>query len=235
MNQRTPTLESAPLRQLPPADRPRERLVQHGADKLSSGELLAILLVHGRRGASALALGQQLLARHGLAGLARVSVPELAATPGCGLVKACQIKAALELGRRVALHEPQAAVRIGSPADAARLLGPEMSMLDQEHLRVMLLTVKNQLIAVHEVYKGSVNASLVRVCEVFREAIRWNSPTIIVAHNHPSGDPEPSLEDVRVTEQIVAAGKLLGIEVLDHLVFGQQRWVSLREQGLGFA
>ncbi len=219
---------------LPATERPRERLLRLGVDKLSTSELVAILMGNGRRGASALAVGQELLSRHGLEGLARASVQELATTRGFGVAKACQLKAALELGRRVALQEPQSAVRIGSPADAARLLAPEMGLLEQEHLRVMLLNTKNQLMAIHEVYKGSVSASLVRVGEVFREAVRCNSPTIIVAHNHPSGDPDPSAEDIRVTEQIVAAGRLLGIEVLDHIVVGHQRWVSLRERGLGF-
>ncbi len=230
--------EAAPpsaLRCLPVADRPRERLLRLGADKLSSSELVAILVGNGRRGANALVIGHELVSRHGLDGLARASVQELTTTPGCGVVTACQLKAALELGRRVALQAPRVAVRIGSPADAARLLAPEMSLLEQEHLRVMLLTIKNQLMAIHEVYKGSVSASLVRVGEVFREAVRCNSPTIIVAHNHPSGDPDPSAEDVQITQQIVAAGRLLGIEVLDHIVVGHQRWVSLRERGLGFS
>jgi DNA repair protein RadC len=222
------------IRDLPDGEKPRERLVRYGPRALATAELLAILLRTGRRGASALEIGQQLMARFGMAGLARASVHELCGVPGCGLAKAVQIKAAVELGRRMAMGMPDDRPQITSPAEAARLLSADMAYLEQEHLRVLLLSIKNHLVAVHEVYKGSVCASQVRVSEVFREAVRSNSPAIIVAHNHPSGDPAPSAEDVHVTRQIVAAGRLLDIDVLDHIIIGHQRWVSLRERGLGF-
>ncbi len=222
------------MRDLPHSEKPRERLVRYGAGVLATAELLAILLRSGRPGASALDVGRQMVAHFGLAGLARASVHELSSVPGCGPAKAAQIQAAIELGRRLVAGAPDETLQIASPADAAEVLSPDMTFLEQEHLRVVLLNIKNHVLAVHEVYKGSVNASQVRVSEVFREAVRCNSPTIIVAHNHPSGDPSPSADDVQVTRQIVEAGRLLDIDVLDHIIIGRHRWVSLRERGLGF-
>jgi DNA repair protein RadC len=145
-----------------------------------------------------------------------------------------RVIAALELGRRYASPSATDAPHIQGPSDAAHILIPTMATLEQEHLRVMLLNTKNRVLAVHEVYKGSVSASLVRVGEVFREAIRRNAPAIIVAHNHPSGDPSPSPEDIHVTRRLAEAGRLLDIELLDHLIIGDGRWVSLRERGVSF-
>lgn len=223
------------IKDLPSGERPRERLERYGAPALSDAELLAIILRTGVGGESVLNLATRLLARYkGLTGLARASLSELKAEKGVGLAKAAQLKAALELGRRLLAASPEERPQVRSPADAAHLLMPEMSFLEQEHLRVILLDSKNRVMGVHTVYVGSLNTSLIRVGEVFREAVRRNCAAIIVAHNHPSGDPTPSPEDVAVTRQMVEAGKLLNIEVLDHLVIGQQRYVSLKERGLGF-
>ena len=176
-----------------------------------------------------------LVTYHGLAGLAQAPFGELAAFKGVGPAKATELQAAFELARRLARECPEdSRTQVKSPADAANLLMLEMSMLEQEHLRTILLDSKNHVLKVHTVYIGSLNTASVRVGELFREAIRPNSAAMIVAHNHPSGDPTPSPEDVHVTRQIVEAGKLLDIDVLDHLVIGQQRWVSLKERGLGF-
>jgi len=160
---------------------------------------------------------------------------ELCAERGVGEAKAAQLKAALELGKRLVSTQPEERAVVRSPQDVANLLMADMGLLDQEQLRVVLLNTKNQVISVPEVYRGSVSTSLIRVSEVFREAVRENCPAIIVVHNHPSGDPTPSQEDVQVTEQMVNAGRLLDIEVLDHLIIGQQRYVSLKEQGLGLS
>jgi DNA repair protein RadC len=138
------------------------------------------------------------------------------------------------MGRRLLLAAPEERLQICSPADAANLLMLDMAHLDQEHLRLVLLDTKNRVLASPTVYKGNVNTSVIRISEIFREAIRHNSTSLIVAHNHPSGDPTPSPEDVRVTRQIHEAGKLLDIDVLDHLIIGQGRYVSLKERGLGF-
>ncbi len=223
------------IRDLPGSERPRERLEQLGPGALSTAELIALILRTGSAGENAVRLGERLLAEQGgLGALARLSLAELTKMRGLGLAKAAQLVAAIELGRRLAAELPRTRPQITTPADAARLLMPEMQGLEQEHLRVVLLDTRNRVIAVHEVYKGSLNTSMIRVGEVFREAIRRNCAAIIVAHNHPSGDPSPSSEDANVSRQLVEAGKLLDIEVLDHLVIGMSRWVSLKERGLGF-
>ena len=237
----TPTASSrasrgaaALLRTIAEAERPRERLARLGPSALATAELVAIVMGTGRQGANALDLGGDLLGSRGLIGLARTSVDELCLVPGVGPAKAVRLLASLELGRRVHAEALGALPQVTSPAEAANLLHAEMSLLEQEHLRVVLLNMKNHVLGVHEVYKGSVNASLVRVAEVFREAVRRNCPAIIVAHNHPSGDPAPSAEDIHITRQMFQAGQLLDIELLDHIIIGHQRWVSLRERGLGF-
>lgn len=226
---------AARIRDLPSAEKPRERLRSVGPGALATAELLAILLGTGRHGASALEVGRLIVARHGVGGLARVSVDELCAVPGCGPAKAVQIKAAIELGRRLVARSAEEPRQIQSPREVAELLTGEMADLEQEHLRVVLLNMKNFVLGIHEVYKGSVSASLVRVGEVFREPVRRNCTSIVVAHNHPSGDPAPSPEDIHVTRQLVEAGRILDIEVLDHLIIARRGWVSLRERGLGFA
>ena len=224
------------IKELPTGERPRERLEHYGASALSTTELLAIILRTGVGGQNVLELSSGLLAQHeGLVGLARASFAELRQTKGIGPAKVTQLKAALELGRRLLIATPQARPQVRSPADAANLLMGEMGLLEQEHLRTLLLDTKNHVLGSPTIYVGSINTSLIRVAEIFREAIKANCAGIIVAHNHPSGDPTPSPEDVAVTEQIVAAGKLLDIEVLDHLIIGHQRYVSLKERGLGFS
>jgi DNA repair protein RadC len=224
------------IRELPASERPRERLQHRGAAALSSRELLAIILRTGVGGEGVLDLSKRLLVTYeGLGGLARASFRQLAQEHGLGVAKTAQIQAAFELGRRLLIASPEERPQITSPADAANLLLPEMGILEQEELRTLLLDTKHRVLDSPTVYKGNVNTSVIRVGELFREAVRINCVAMIVVHNHPSGDPTPSPDDVRVTEQIVQAGKLLDIEVLDHLVIGQQRYVSLKERGLGFS
>jgi DNA repair protein RadC len=224
------------IRQLPASERPRERLRDRGAGALSNSELLAIILRTGTPSENALVLATAALARFGgLPGLARASFGELCAQHGMGEAKAAQIKAALELGHRLLSAQPEERATVRSPQDVANLLLAEMGLLEQEHLRVLLLNTKNQVLAMPEVYKGSVNSAQVRLSELFREAIREGCPAIIVVHNHPSGDPTPSRDDIDLTCQLIEAGKLLDIEVLDHIVIARQGIVSLRDEGLGFA
>jgi DNA repair protein RadC len=218
------------------SDRPRERLESLGPQALSNAELIAILLRVGVAGENAVEVGQRLLNKFGgLGGLHRAPFAELLSQHGVGAAKASQIKAAIELGRRLPLESPEERPSINSPADAAALVQYEMSALEQEHLRVILLDRRNRVMEIVEVYRGSVNSSQVRVGEVFKDAVRKNAAAVIVIHNHPSGDPTPSPDDVAVTRALVQSGKLLDIEVLDHIVIGQGRWVSLKERGLGFA
>lgn len=217
------------------ADRPRERLARQGPQALSNAELLAILLRVGVPGESAVQVGQRLL--HdlgGLAGIHRAAFDEMCNQHGIGEAKASQIKAAIELGRRLLAEAPEERPLIHSPADAANLVLYEMSALEQEELRLILLDVRNRVMGVVAQYRGSTTSSQVRVGELFKDAIRRNASNLIVVHNHPSGDPTPSPDDVALTRAIVQAGKLLDIEVLDHVVIGRGRWVSLKERGLGF-
>jgi DNA repair protein RadC len=218
------------------SDRPRERLAALGPQALTNAELIAILVRVGVKGENAVTVGQRLLKKFGgLSGLHRAQFAELKNQHGIGEAKASQIKAAIELGRRLTLESPEERPTINSPADAAALVVYEMSALEQEHLRVILLDRRNRVLETVEIYKGSVNSSQVRVGEIFKEAIRKNASALIVIHNHPSGDPTPSPDDVAVTRAIVQAGKMLDVDVLDHMVIGQGRWVSLKERGLGFA
>ena len=223
------------MRDLPSGERPRERLRDRGPGSLSNTELLAILLRAGTADENVLDLATRLLSHfQGLDGLARASHQELCGVHGLGEAKAAQLQAALEMGKRLpAVRQPERPT-VRSPQDVADLLMAEMSLLDQEHFRVVVLNTKNQVMATPEVYKGSVNATSIRSAEVFREAVRQNCPAIIVAHNHPSGDPAPSDEDVAVTGELVAAGKQLDIDLLDHIVIGRHAFVSLKEKGLGF-
>ena len=216
-------------------DRPRERLESLGPQALTNAELIAILLRVGVKGESAVGVGQRLLNKFGgLIGLHRAQFDDLKNQHAMGTAKASQIKAAIELGRRLTLESPEERPVINSPADAAALVQYEMSALEQEHLRVILLDRRNRVLDIEEIYKGSVNSSQVRIGELFKEAIRKNASALIVIHNHPSGDPTPSPDDVAVTRAIVQSGMLLDVDVLDHLVIGQGRWVSLKEKGLGF-
>ena len=218
------------------AERPRERLAQLGPQALSNAELIAILLRVGVPGENAVQVGQRLLQSFGgLGGLHRASFEEVCAQHGIGEAKAAQLKAAIELGRRLALETPEARPTINSPADAAALVQYEMGGLEKEHMRALLLDSRNHVLDVVEIALGSLNSAHIRVGEIFTPAVRRNAAAIIVAHNHPSGDPTPSPDDVAVTRAIVQAGKLLDIEVLDHLVIGQGRFVSLKERGLGFS
>jgi DNA repair protein RadC len=216
-------------------ERPRERLMQVGATAVSTTELLAIIMRTGQAGESVLRLAERLLMQFGsLPGLAQASLTEMQQVKGIGPAKAIEIKAALELGRRLMAAIPDERPRVSSPADAANLLMSEMMFLEQEHLRLILMNTRNEVLKTPTIYIGSLNTSVVRIGELFRAAIKENAAAFIVVHNHPSGDPSPSAEDVNVTRQLVQAGKLLDISVLDHIVIGRQRYVSLKERGLGF-
>jgi DNA repair protein RadC len=218
----------------PDNERPRERLRDHGPAALSDAELLAILLRVGVTGINVIQLAQHLLVEFGgWRGLQRASFQDLARQHGMGEAKTAQLKSSLEIGRRLAMLSFDDRTQVKSPVDVVTLLQVEMSHLDQEHLRVICLDTKNRIQKIQTVYIGSLNSSMIRVGEVFKEGIRINCSSVILVHNHPSGDPTPSPEDVAVTRKVVEAGNLLDIDVLDHLIIGQGRYVSLRERGLG--
>ncbi|HJN93724.1 MAG TPA: DNA repair protein RadC [Dehalococcoidia bacterium] len=221
------------MHDLPQAERPRERLLGSGPQALFNAELLAILLRTGTRDESALDVAGRLLASRGLDGLQRASAHELAAERGLGPASAAQLKAALELGRRFATLQPEERPTITGPEDVLSLVGSEMAILEQEELRVLLLNTKNQVQAIETVYRGSVNTAQIRIGELLRDAVRRNCPNILAVHNHPSGDPAPSKDDIRMTRDLVLAGQLLDIDVLDHVIVGSGgRHVSLRNADL---
>ena len=233
------------VKDLPPAERPRERLLAGGAASLSNADLLAILIGSGSgRGESALDLARRLLALgaasgqgeagsegDGLQWLAAARAEELCQVPGIGPARAAQIAAAVELGRRLAAARPSRP-RVRCPEDVSRLLMAGMRDLDREHFYVVLLNTKHYVVGVDLISIGTLNGSMVHPREVFRAAIRRGAAALILVHNHPSGDPTPSPDDVQVTRRLVEAGHLMGIDVLDHVIIGDYRYTSLREQGL---
>ncbi len=222
------------IQQLPDDERPRERLLERGAATLSTTELLAIILRTGTAKENALQLAGRILAEHeGLPGLARSHAAELLQIHGLGSAKAAQILAALELGRRASAIQPEKKARISNASQAIHLV-QDMMHLTQEQVRVILLDSARQVTTIQTVYIGTVNTSVLRTSEIYREAILRNSPAIILAHNHPSGDPSPSPEDVELTRAMIAAGELLDIHFVDHLIIGRDGWRSLRELRLGF-
>lgn len=223
------------IRELPEAERPRERLALRGPAGLTTAELIALLWGSGVRGRSAVDIATDALAAHdGLAGLARATDIELAALPGIGAVKAAQLVAAFELGRRLLADWPTARWSIRGPRDVADRLILQMGGLEREELRVVILDTKNHVLRVATVYQGNVSASLVRVGELYRDAVRLSAASVILVHNHPSGDPTPSPDDLHLTAEALAAGRLLDIVLLDHLVIGHDSYVSLRDRGVDF-
>jgi DNA repair protein RadC len=226
----------ARIRDLPASARPRERLRDAGPGALADQELLAILLRTGTAQENAVAVASRLLSRFdGLVGLARSSFPELCAERGLGEAKAAQVQAALELGRRLVATQPQERAVIRYPQDVANLLQGELGLLDQEHMRVLLLNTRNQVLGTSDVYRGSVHTAVVRIGELFRDALRQNAPAIILVHNHPSGDPTPSSEDIAMTKQAIEAGELLDVDVLDHVILAQGRFESMKTKKLAFS
>jgi len=221
----TPTLRHLPLR-----ERPASRVADYGAHACSLAELLAAIV----GGSHQIEIAYALLERFGDAtGITRASVDELAQVDRLGTARAAALKAALEVGRRLQIEAAGDKVQVRSPADAAALLMPEIGHLEQEVFVELLLDTRNHVVGQEMLYKGSLNASHIRVAEVFREPIRRNCAAVLVAHNHPSQDCSPSPEDHALTKQLVEAGKTLDVEVVDHLVVSTSKFVSLRERGLG--
>lgn len=217
------------VKDLPVQDQPRYRAHHHGVAALANAELLQIVA-----NVNYLDICPGLLSQAGsLAALARMSSHEIAATNGLGQVAAIRIQAAFELGRRLAAEAANDAPQVNSP-NAAALLMSRYGSEAQEHLAILCLDSRNRVIAIETVYKGTVNTITVRPAEIFQAAIRRGAVGIILCHNHPSGDPTPSPEDVQLTRSLVQAGKLMDVEVLDHLVVGRSRFVSLKERSLGF-
>nr|WP_312859649.1 DNA repair protein RadC [Peribacillus huizhouensis] len=225
-------LEKMLIRDVPKDERPRERFIQTGPQSLSNQELLAILLRTGTKEESVLQLANRLISTfEGLRMLIDASIDEITAIKGIGEAKAIQILAAVELGKRITqLNYPDRYV-IRSPEDGAKYCMEEMRFLTQEHFITLYLNTKNQVIHKQTIFIGSLNASIVHPREVYKEAFRRSAASIICLHNHPSGDPSPSREDIEVTKRLVECGKIIGIELLDHIIIGEHKFVSLKEKG----
>lgn len=232
----SPRLRVLAMKELPEDERPREKLRLRGAGALSNAELLAIILNTGTKGESVMALSQRILAESGggLRGLLRRDLDSLLSVHGLGPAKAIKLIATIELGKRIGGIAPEDRQQVRGPEELALLFQPSLTALDHEELHVAVLDTKHRVERVVMVYQGSVNAAHVRVAEVFKEAIRANCPAIAIAHNHPSGDPTPSAADISLTLELAKAATLLDIDLLDHVIIGDGRWVSLRRLGLGF-
>lgn len=213
-------------------DRPRERLKRQGADSLSNQELIAILLRTGTKKESVLHLANRVLTHfEQLHELKNATIEEIMDIKGIGEAKAIQLLASIELGRRLQKKRPDDRFTIRSPQDAATFLMPDMSSLLQENFVTLFLNVKNQIIHQQTIFIGSLNASIVHPREIFREAVKRSAASIICAHNHPSGNPSPSPEDIDVTKRLQEAGLIIGIELLDHVIIGDHQFISLKEKG----
>jgi len=226
-------IKAVKMKDVPVEERPRERLIRHGADRLANKELLAILLRTGNRRESALALAERLLSHFGsLPELATTSYEDLLRVNGIGPAKATDIIAAFELARRLGESRMEFHGVVNSPKDAAQLVIRELSLADKEHFMIIMLNTKHRVIAKKVISIGHLQASLVHPREMFKEAIRRSSAAVILVHNHPSGDLTPSRDDIATTERLREVGDMLGIDVLDHIIVGDNRYLSFREQGL---
>lgn|SRR5690554_743218 len=221
------------IKDLPIEERPRERLEKYGAQSLSNAELLAILLRTGAAGLSALDLATTILTQfQTLDEIAAAGIGELSQIKGMGQSKAVQVLAAFELGRRLQVLAVSQSGRVSSPGDVAELVMPKLRFLKQEHFLVIHLNTKNRILSIETISMGTLDSSLVHPREVFKTAVKNSSAALILAHNHPSGEPHPSNEDLNITRRLKEVGDLLGIPILDHIIIGDNKYISLREEGL---
>jgi len=220
------------IKNMPVSERPREKMLTHGCQSLSNAELLAIILSTGTRERTAIDLARGILnmSSEGLRTLTDCTIEELMQIRGVGLAKASQVIAAVELGKRIALTTNVDNYKIQGPEDVGNLLMEEMRYLNKEMFNIILLNTKNNVISIENISVGSLNASIVHPREVFNIAIRRSSSAIILAHNHPSGDPKPSTEDINITKRLIEAGSIIGINVLDHIIIGDGVYFSMKEK-----
>lgn len=222
------------IKELPESERPREKLIEYGAKTLSSSELLAILIRTGSKTSSALDLSHELLRGipDGIVSLNDATIEEITQIKGIGNCKAAIILAAVELGKRIVLEEAKDKRKITSPLDIVDFFMTDLSGFKREHFKITMLDTKNNIIGIEEVSIGNLNSSIVHPREVFKQAIKRSSSSIILVHNHPSGDPTPSREDINITKRLVECGDLLGIRVLDHIIIGDRKHISLKEMDI---
>lgn len=222
------------LKELPVSERPREKLVNYGVKSLSNAELIALIIRTGHKDDTALDVAQKILSidQKGLSYLTSVSLKELTGINGIGICKASQIIASIEIGKRISRWSAEEKIKVTSPDILVNLISDKMRFLNQEHFDIAILDTKNQILAIENISKGTLNASIVHPRDVFHAAINRSANSIILIHNHPSGDPNPSNEDINITGRLVDAGDLIGIKVLDHIIIGDNRYISFKEKNL---
>lgn len=222
------------LKEMPVSERPREKLMNYGVERLSNAELIALIIRTGHKDDTALDVAHRILSLNdkGLSNLTSVSLKQLMEVKGIGLCKASQILASIEIGKRIKRWSAEEKIRVSSPDILVNLISDEMRFLNKEHFDIAILDTKNQIIAIENISKGTLNASIVHPRDVFHAAINRSANSIILIHNHPSGDPTPSDEDINITCRLVDAGDLIGIKVLDHIIIGDNRYVSFKEKNL---
>jgi DNA repair protein RadC len=226
--------KSYTIKDLPFSERPREKIINYGVESLSNAELLAVIIRTGDRRQTAIEVAQNLLKidNRGLASLVDISLEDLMKVKGIGECKACQILSAIEIGKRIRTRNIHNKIRIDSPSKIVNLMMDELRYLNQEHFKILLLDTKNQIIKIENISVGTLNASIVHPRDVFNAAIKRHANSIILVHNHPSGDPTPSNEDINVTNRLVEVGEIVGIKVLDHIIMGDNRYISFKEKNL---
>ena len=220
------------IKSLPLGDRPREKLIKNGANTLSESELLAIILGTGSKKESVINVSNKLFSKYNVKSLSRLSIGTLKKELGIGDAKACQVVACFELGRRLARFKADKKPLIKDARSVAKIFIPEMSSLKKEHFKGIYLDSRKRIIREETIFIGSLNESVIHPREIFEIALNENAAALILLHNHPSGDPKPSSEDIEITKELVKAGDILGIPVLDHIIIGNQKYTSLREKGL---
>ena len=232
--------EKYTIKEMPEDERPQEKLIKFGPDYLSNAELLALIIRTGnRKGDSAIDTPTKVLRSlrtandsNGLNSLKNANLSNLMEVDGIGEAKAAMILAAVQLGIRLAVSSNGTKIRVTSPSIAANYVLSEMSVLEQEHFRIMTLNTKKEINFIREISKGTINMTIVHAREVFRTAISDNAHSIILLHNHPTGDPSPSKEDIGLTKNLIEASKIIGIDILDHIIIGDNRYFSFLEEGL---
>lgn len=226
--------KSYTIKDLPLHERPREKLVKYGVGSLSNAELIAIILRTGYREDTAIDLANKLLSidRIGIGYLSHATVEELTTIKGIGQCKAAQVIAAIELGKRISSRGGEDKLKVDSPLVIAELLMEEMRYLRREHFKIAILDIKNQIISIENISVGNLNSSIVHPREVFNIAIKRSANSIILVHNHPSGDPTPSTEDINITHRLIDAGNIIGIKVLDHIIIGDNKYISFKHKNI---
>jgi len=222
---------SPTIKDLPAEERPRERFYKLGPQALSNTELLAIIIQSGTHRETALDLSEKLMSwSGGLTELSKSSIEELTEIRGIGRVKAISLLAALELSKRFVTIESEVRPKITSPVDVANLIMQEMRFLDKEYFRIILLNTRSEILKMVNISVGSLDSSIVHPREVFKAALKSSAKAVILVHNHPSGNPQPSSEDIKITKRLIKVGELLGVQIIDHIIIGDKNYISLKEK-----